>query len=69
MTQKTIGSAGRLTITFSRPALRWLNAEAKTRAITVTELMRRLVDEARGDVIHTIHSLDRGSGRVREGVR
>ena len=39
---------GRLSISFSRPALAWLHAEAERLGIGVAELLRRVVDRARG---------------------
>jgi hypothetical protein len=36
-------------INFSEPQLMWLMAEAERLGISVTELVRRIIDEARGE--------------------
>jgi hypothetical protein len=41
----------RLTITFSDPAIQWLEAEAANRAISLADVIRRIVDETRGSYI------------------
>jgi hypothetical protein len=41
----------RITINFSIEAVDWLNVEAKRRGLSVSELIRRIVDELRGDTI------------------
>jgi hypothetical protein len=41
----------RLTVTFSDPAIQWLEQEAVNRAISVADLLRRIVDETRGSYI------------------
>jgi len=38
----------RITVTMSEPSLAWLNAEAARLGITVSELLRRIVDRERG---------------------
>jgi hypothetical protein len=39
-------------ISFSQPQSEWLEAEAKRLGISVPELVRRLVDQARGNKTH-----------------
>jgi hypothetical protein len=39
----------RLSITFSEEAHAWLEKEATRRAISIGEIVRRIVDEIRGD--------------------
>lgn len=41
----------RITINFSDGATDWLNAEARRRNLSVSELIRRIVDELRGDFV------------------
>jgi hypothetical protein len=41
----------RITVTFSAEAVSWLEQEADRRAITMAEMVRRIVDEMRGDRI------------------
>jgi hypothetical protein len=41
----------RLTITFSEPAVQWLEQEASNRAISLADLLRRIADETRGSYI------------------
>ena len=41
----------RLSVTFSAEAMDWLEAEAGRRAQSLAELLRRIVDEARGSYI------------------
>jgi hypothetical protein len=41
----------RITIIFSEEAAEWLNAQAIRRSITVSDLLRRIVDEVRGAYI------------------
>jgi hypothetical protein len=41
----------RITITFSAQAMKWIDVESKRRAISMSEFVRRLVDETRGDYI------------------
>jgi len=41
----------RLSVSFSDEALAWLERESTKRAITISDLIRRLVDEVRGDRI------------------
>jgi hypothetical protein len=39
----------RTSVTFSEPQLDWLQSKAKELGITVSELVRRLVDKERGE--------------------
>jgi hypothetical protein len=41
----------RISITFSADAVAWLEQEAHKRATSLADLVRRTVDEARGDYI------------------
>ena len=41
----------RITIIFSDEAAEWLNAQALRRSLTISELLRRMVDEVRGSYI------------------
>ena len=41
----------RLSVSFSPEAVAWLTREADRRAISLTEIVRRIVDEARGEYI------------------
>ena len=41
----------RITIVFSDEAAEWLNAQATRRSISVSDLLRRIVDEVRGAYI------------------
>jgi hypothetical protein len=47
MTTKT----SRITINFSDAATQWLNQEATRRNLSISELIRRIVDELRGDFV------------------
>jgi predicted DNA-binding ribbon-helix-helix protein len=47
MTIKT----ARVTINFSDSAMEWLNQEATRRNLSVSELIRRIIDELRGDFV------------------
>jgi hypothetical protein len=38
----------RLTVTFTAPQLAWLKVEAKRLGVTVSDLVRRIIDEHRG---------------------
>ncbi len=48
---KPEGGPQRLSITFSGEAMVWLEREAARRAISITEMVRRIVDETRGDFV------------------
>jgi hypothetical protein len=48
----------RVTITFSVAALAWLENEADQYAVSITELLRRLVDETRGAHIVRRHEVN-----------
>jgi hypothetical protein len=49
MPKKKVGDGvKRLTVSFSIGAGEWLEAEAAKRGISVSEIVRRLVDEVRG---------------------
>jgi hypothetical protein len=39
-------------ISFSQPQLEWLETEAKRLGISIPELVRRLIDQARGNKLH-----------------
>jgi hypothetical protein len=43
-------------VSFSQPQLEWLEAEAKRLGISVPELVRRLIDQARGSKSHVTKS-------------
>lgn len=38
----------RLPVSFSKPQLEWLRAEAQRLGISIAEVLRRIVDEKRG---------------------
>jgi hypothetical protein len=48
---KDMTKTNRITVNFSEGATEWLNQEAKRRNLSVSELIRRIVDELRGDTI------------------
>ena len=41
----------RVSVTFSADAVAWLERESIRRAITISEMVRRVIDETRGDYI------------------
>lgn len=43
--------ATRISVTFSVDAVAWLQAEAERRAVSLADLIRRIVDETRGSYI------------------
>jgi hypothetical protein len=43
--------SNRICVVFSEDACAWMTAEASRRTITVTELIRRVIDEVRGSFI------------------
>ena len=51
MQNETKPEATRLSITFSAEAYAWLDKEADRRAISIGEMVRRIVDETRGSYI------------------
>jgi len=46
---KPLSDPVKISINFSPPAARWLAQEANKRSITVTEVVRRIIDEVRQD--------------------
>ena len=62
MQNETKPEATRLSITFSAEAHAWLDKEADRRAISIGEMVRRIIDEIRGDYATPL----RRDGRTRE---